>query len=170
MEDNSIPTRKLSYIMYAFNADDSLNSTTITHHAQITVNYKGHTSRDWYYVTDLGDKTMIIGMTWLRTHNPLIDWRTGSIEFTRCPKYCGQYPKLSSTLEAFDVASILTEFATSEVNILCHSINAKVHASQEWAIEDYKNRKVMTLEDIKTGPFADYADVFEDTINHTLPP
>ncbi len=29
-----------------------------------------------------GDKNMILGITWLREHNPEIDWRTGKVEMT----------------------------------------------------------------------------------------
>ena len=32
---------------------------------------------------------MIVGMTWLREHNYLINWRTGRLEFTWCPLSCG---------------------------------------------------------------------------------
>ncbi|KAJ8590174.1 hypothetical protein M405DRAFT_710246, partial [Rhizopogon salebrosus TDB-379] len=31
---------------------------------------------------------VIIGFDWLRKHNPLIDWCTGNIVFTRCPSPC----------------------------------------------------------------------------------
>ena len=32
---------------------------------------------------------MILGITWLREHNPEIDWRTGKVEMTRClPRCC----------------------------------------------------------------------------------
>ncbi|THU79008.1 hypothetical protein K435DRAFT_570028, partial [Dendrothele bispora CBS 962.96] len=38
--------------------------------------------------TDLGQKDMIIGMTFLRRHNPEIDWAQGTWRFTRCPEGC----------------------------------------------------------------------------------
>ena len=77
VEDHNLPTRKLPYPTYAYNADDTLNSTAITRQAKLTCKYQGHVSTEWFFVTDIGSKTMIIGMTWLRTHNPEINWRTG---------------------------------------------------------------------------------------------
>jgi predicted aspartyl protease len=82
VSDHNIPTRKLKNPMYAYNADDTLNATQITHEAQITIQVQGHRSTEWYFVTDIGTKDMIIGMTWLKSHNPLINWRTGALEFT----------------------------------------------------------------------------------------
>ena len=40
------------------------------------------------YVTDLGDKDMMIGYTFLHDHNPDIDWEKGEWRFTRCPETC----------------------------------------------------------------------------------
>jgi len=38
-----------------------------------------------------GQKWMVIlGMPWLAHHNPEIDWRTGEVKMTRCPKECGK--------------------------------------------------------------------------------
>ena len=37
-------------------------------------------------------------------------------------------------------------------------------------MEDFKTKKVLTLEDIRAGPFADFSDVFEETNYQLLPP
>ena len=39
-------------------------------------------------VCNLGKSNIIIGFTWLKKHNPEIDWKTGHIQFTRCPQDC----------------------------------------------------------------------------------
>ncbi|KAI9063902.1 hypothetical protein FKP32DRAFT_1538763, partial [Trametes sanguinea] len=36
----------------------------------------------------LGKKDMILGYTYLRRHNPEIDWERGEWRFTRCPESC----------------------------------------------------------------------------------
>ena len=33
---------------------------------------------------------MILEILWLVHHNPEIDWRTGEVKITRCPKECGK--------------------------------------------------------------------------------
>ena len=178
VQDHDIPTRKLRYPLHAYNVDDSPNKTAITHEAQFTTHIQGHKSTEWYYVTNIGAKTMIIGFTWLRSHNPVIDWRSGKIEFSRCPYSCDtQFTSSQRLQNLLDKASITTEYPTSEA--LCnlvhdregrHEINAKNYISTELAIEAFKNKKVLTLEDIKAGPFADFLDVFGDEGYQEMPP
>lgn len=172
VEDHNIPTRKLPMPLYAYNADDSLNGKSITREAQITCIINGHVATDWFYVTNIGVKDMIIGMTWLRSHNPEINWRSGEIKFTRCPTTCtnGQNSQQRFS-RAVDVASTTTEPPSSEY--LCeirHKPNLKDFNSTSLAIEALKDKKVLTLEDIKAGPFADFADVFEESTYQELPP
>src|SRR3984885_14359240 len=99
IEDHRIPTRKLPYATYAYNADDTLNATAITHQAKLTCSYRGHVSTEWFFVTDIGSKTMIIGMTWLRSHNPEINWYTGEMKFSRCPASCIGQRSLKDVLD-----------------------------------------------------------------------
>ena len=35
-------------------------------------------------VTDLGSKDLYLGHDWLKRHNPVINWKTGSIIFGHC--------------------------------------------------------------------------------------
>ena len=39
----------------------------------------------YLFVTNLGNKEMMIGYSYLYKHNPNIDWQKGQQEFTRCP-------------------------------------------------------------------------------------
>lgn len=172
VNDHHVPTRLLPTPMYAYNADDTLNATKITHEARITVTVQGHKSTEWYYVTDIGSKAMIIGMSWLRSHNPVIDWRAGTLEFTRCPLSCHRHKPMKDVLDiALDNASTTTEYPTSEqIFALRHEVNAKDNISTTLAMENLKNKKVLTIDDIRAGPFSDYSDVFEEANYQDLPP
>ena len=169
VEDHGIPTRKVSRPSFVLNADDSLNPRMVTHEACFTSLVQGHRSTEWYFITDLGSKTMVIGMTWLRTHNPEVDWRTGHITFSRCPRECRERSPKKFLDDHLEVASIMTEFPQSICEIFSPAKPIK-HAATQWAIEDFQNKKVLTLEDIKKGPFADFLDVFEERMYNELPP
>ena len=41
-----------------------------------------------FAVTRLGKEKLILGMGWLRKHNPEVDWTTGTVRMTRCPAAC----------------------------------------------------------------------------------
>ena len=164
VEDHEIPTQKLNHPTYAYNADDTLNATAITHRAKLTCWIDGHVSTEWFFVTNIGSKDMIIGMTWLRSHNPEIDWRTGKITFDHCPPKCRGRGSLKETLDAMiDDASEITNYSTHfHCDQVYHRIRSKEHAATKWAVEDFKNKKVLTLDDIRNGPFAEYVDVFDE--------
>ena len=163
VEDHNFPTRLLPSPIYAINADDTLNGTAITHQVKLTCHFQGHVSSEWFLVTNIGSKDMIIGMTWLRTHNPEIDWQTGQVQFTRCPSTCQGKRSLQSALQsALDSASQITEYShyfdATKIYRLTH-INAKETTSMRWSIDALKDKEVLTIEDIRAGPFKDFADI-----------
>ena len=47
--------------------------------------HKGHREKVTFEICDLGKVNLIIGYTWLKKHNPEINWNTGQIEFMQCP-------------------------------------------------------------------------------------
>ena len=83
---NSIPTRKLISPILVFNVDGSPNEAgSITEVAELRLTYKDHSETTLFAVTSLGKQNMLLGMSWLRDHNPEIDWSTGEVRMTRCP-------------------------------------------------------------------------------------
>ena len=72
-----------------FNVDGSHNSAgDVTHAVNITVDFLGHREELRTEVTNLGKNSLILGYTWLKKHNPLIDWEKGMVKFHRCPRSC----------------------------------------------------------------------------------
>jgi hypothetical protein len=41
-----------------------------------------------FAVTSLGKQDVILGLTWLREHNPKIDWETAEVKMSQCPNHC----------------------------------------------------------------------------------
>jgi hypothetical protein len=56
--------------------------------AELLVSYKGHAERAVFAITALGDQDVILGLPWLRQHNPEVDWKTGEVTMSRCPREC----------------------------------------------------------------------------------
>jgi len=61
---------------------------SITKEVTLILSYQGHKECTVFKVCDLGESNLIIGYTWLHRHNPEIDWETGKVEMTRCPREC----------------------------------------------------------------------------------
>ena len=84
-----LPLTPLNTPIRVFNVDSSRNSAgDITHTTTIFMEYLGHRKELTAEVTNLGKNLLILGYTWLQKHNPTIDWQTGVIKFTRCPRSC----------------------------------------------------------------------------------
>ena len=86
---NNIPTKTLPYPIPVYNADGTLNkSGSITHTCDLIVTINDHVKTLTFAVTNTGSSNAILGLSWLRFHNPLVNWRTGNICFTNCPSAC----------------------------------------------------------------------------------
>src|SRR3979490_184533 len=51
--------------------------------ADVTLRYNGHSEQALFAVTQLGSQQMILGFTWLKEHNPEVNWQTKSIKMSR---------------------------------------------------------------------------------------
>ena len=88
--ENKIPTRKLTAPIPVRNVDGTPNEHgPIREVADLIVRYNGHSERVVFAVTRLGKEKMILGLPWLRAHNPEINWATGEVKMSRCPEKCG---------------------------------------------------------------------------------
>ena len=75
------------------NADGSANAIgMITEEAVLHLTVGEHTEKIRAAVASIGHDDLIIGIDWLRFHNPSIDWTRGTMEFDRCPPECGGAP------------------------------------------------------------------------------
>ena len=92
VETNHLVTNKLARPYDIKNADGTLNvAGQIRHYVRALVQIGEHKSTMLLYITDLGDKDLIIGYNFLYQHNPEINWHKGEWEFTRCdPKSLGR--------------------------------------------------------------------------------
>ena len=89
VEQNRLTTRKLQCAIPVFNVDGSPNEAgSITEIVDAILHYNGHTERTSFAVTSLGKQDIILGFTWLREHNPEINWQTREVAMSRCPAKC----------------------------------------------------------------------------------
>ena len=107
VDKHNLVTYKLASPFTVVNADGTSNQ-----HGQIRDSVRAyleigsHKSSNQMLVTDLGNKDMIIGMTYLRRHNPEIDWAAGEWRFTRCPETCGHRARKSQRISQDEVDAL----------------------------------------------------------------
>ena len=84
-----ISTRSISHPILVFNVDSSPNEAEqISEVVDVVLRYKTHSERTLLAVSNLGKQSMILGYTWLKDHNPEVNWQTGEVQINRCPPQC----------------------------------------------------------------------------------
>src|SRR5215471_343236 len=89
IDREQLNTRKLSEPIIVHNVDGTPNEAgPIKEVLDIVLQYNGHSERTTFAVTEIGDQDLILGLPWLREHNPEVDWETGEVKMSRCPSKC----------------------------------------------------------------------------------
>jgi len=87
VKDRKIQTKKIDFFFEVFNADGTKNGEVIKV-APLEVEINRHKEILKVAVTDLDGTDMFLGYDWLVKHNPEVNWKNGTIKFTRCPGNC----------------------------------------------------------------------------------
>jgi len=87
VKEKRIQTKKIDFSFEVFNADGTKNGE-VTKVAPLEVEINGHKETLEAAVTDLNRTDMFLGHDWLVKHNPEVNWKNGTIKFTRCPGNC----------------------------------------------------------------------------------
>ena len=89
MKNNNLVTYKLANLYHVINADGTPNKVGyITEYVQAYVEIRLHRITQYLFVTNLGNKEIMIGYLYLDKYNPNIDWQKGQQELTRCLDIC----------------------------------------------------------------------------------
>ena len=87
VKEKKIPTKTINFSFEVFNADRTKNGE-ITKVAPLEIEINRHKEKLEAAVMDLVGMDMFLGHNWLVKHNPEVNWKTGTIKFTRCPGNC----------------------------------------------------------------------------------
>jgi hypothetical protein len=56
----------------------------VTHRGIIDLNINRKEDLTTFFITGLGKDNMILGLTWLRKHNPIVNWKEGILRDQTC--------------------------------------------------------------------------------------
>ena len=87
VKDKKIPTKHINFSFEVFNADGTKNGE-VTKVAPLEIEIDRHTEQLEAVVTNLDGMDMFLGHDWLVKHNPEVNWKNSTIQFTRCPGHC----------------------------------------------------------------------------------
>ncbi|KAI5115080.1 hypothetical protein M0805_006452 [Coniferiporia weirii] len=79
-----IPTKPLAHPIHVRNVDGTSNQHgTITRFTWRLIKIGGRSITTTFLVTSLGKEDVILGLPWLKRHNPAIDWTTGTMTINK---------------------------------------------------------------------------------------
>ena len=87
VRNKRIQTKKIDFSFEVFNTDGTKNGE-VTKVAPLEVEINGHKETLEAAITDLDGMDMFLGHDWFVKHNPEVNWKNGTIKFTRCPGNC----------------------------------------------------------------------------------
>uniref|UniRef100_A0A0W0FI80 RNA-directed DNA polymerase n=1 Tax=Moniliophthora roreri TaxID=221103 RepID=A0A0W0FI80_MONRR len=135
-----------------FNVDGTANKTAwITHVVELEFQIAGKEFKEHFMISGIGDEGIILGLPWLRHHNPAIDWQTGEIQFQ--PRRRIKIKRFTGVLDTF------------EPEVL---IGAKTTASQEMAHQHHTVKR--EIEELVPEYLLGYKDRFEKGKAERFPP
>ena len=77
---HNLRTMKLEQPIRAQNVDGTDNKQgTIRYYTDLNIKIGDQTFLERFYITGLGNQKIILGLPWLRKHNPEIDWEKGTV-------------------------------------------------------------------------------------------
>lgn len=95
VDKHKVTTRKLAKPIEVFNIDGTPNKVgMITEVAVLNLEDGEYKEKAVFTVTDIEPENVIIGINWLRNHNPSIDWYKGIVVMNGCPDGCQSKVKL----------------------------------------------------------------------------
>jgi hypothetical protein len=188
----SLPLHALQYPRKLDVADGSPTSSgSITHLAKLRLDIANHHESVACFVTKLGHYPIILGVAWLRRHQPKVDWSLNTVTFDsdHCRRTCSapsyfpvQISGMNSVPEKFlpiGIADPVPKFKPLDLCIIGaapFSMLAKRDGVEVYAISIRDIEKALSLkEHIDPATklpleYHDLLDVFSKTDANTLPP
>jgi len=87
VKEKRIQMKLINFSFEVFNTDGTKNRE-VTRVAPLEIEINGHKEQLEAVVTDLNRIDMFLGYNWLVKCNSEVNWKNGTIQFTRCPGSC----------------------------------------------------------------------------------
>jgi len=95
IHSKEINTQTISHPIPVFNIDGSFNKAgQILEVVDIVLYYWIHLEQMLLAISSLGKQKLILGYTWLKDHNPKVNWEKEEVHIIQCLLWCKGYHTL----------------------------------------------------------------------------
>lgn len=167
----NLPIQKLKHPLWARNIDGTPNKRgLITQFVELIAQIHGRKQVIKFHLTSLGNQTVVLGLPWLREHNPLIDWKKGTLQWRRQIRI----PRLKRTTSPryvnVTVAYLQEDERDEEGEPKILWINAKTTAAQLIAAQEQTKKQKKTIDEVLPVHYQQYRHLFEESTAERFPP
>jgi Reverse transcriptase (RNA-dependent DNA polymerase) len=158
---------KLEYPITAWNVDGTKNKQgTTRYYADLDLQVNGKMNMEQFLITGLGNQKIILGLPWLREHNPEINWKEGTLQWrtTTMEEVLDEEEHLNQPTNASD--KVLLEYLGMENEVW---INSKENSSPKLASEANQKKPDLTPEQLIPREYHNYLDIFDEDKANRFP-
>jgi hypothetical protein len=170
--------RKLKTPLLVKNVDRTINKAgQITHQVWMEYTINGNTMGNWFFISSLGDQTILLGLPWLKEYNPHINWSSMIITMKQTWRDDLILALKRNKIEKPDDQELLIHFIASLMPVTTLNwdnkeiteeeiwIQAKQAESQMMESKYHTSQETVTLPEIYTP----WAKVFEKEASEQFP-
>ncbi|SJL01348.1 uncharacterized protein ARMOST_04668 [Armillaria ostoyae] len=170
VQKHRLDMRKTAVPITVYNANSTCNKAgNITEFVEFQMTIGNHSERINFAVTNLGTKDLYLGHDWLKCHNPVINWKMGTILFRHCQCIKNLFP-LPDTDPDDQWDEELEEGKTIlAVNMEEELVIRAVHHANDLATATNADKPKKTFEEMVPPDYRSFHDLFSKENFDELP-
>ncbi|SJL01318.1 uncharacterized protein ARMOST_04638 [Armillaria ostoyae] len=167
---HQLDTVKTTIPIVVYNADGTHNKVgNITEYVEMHMTIGNHVERIDFAVTDLGPKDLYLGHDWLKRHNPVINWDTGTVIFGCCQCVKNPFPLPDADPEDRWDEELEEGDTILAVNMEEELIIRAVHHANDLAATANAEKPTKTFEEMVPPDYRSFRDLFSKENFDELP-
>ncbi|SJL15225.1 uncharacterized protein ARMOST_18711 [Armillaria ostoyae] len=170
VQKHCLDTVKTAIPIIVYNADGSRNKGgDITEYVEVRLTIGDHEERIDLAVTDLGTKDLYLGHDWLKRHNPVINWETGTVIFGRCRCRKNPFPLPDADPDNRWDEELEDGDTILAVNMEEELVIRAVHHANDLAAAAHAEKPTKTFEEMIPPDYHSFRDLFSKENFDELP-
>ncbi|SJL17084.1 uncharacterized protein ARMOST_20626 [Armillaria ostoyae] len=170
VQKHHLDTVKTAIPIIVYNADGSRNKGgDITEYVEVRLTIGNHEERIDLAVTDLGAKDLYLGHDWLKRHNPVINWETGTVIFGRCQCVKNPFPLPDADPDDRWDEELEDGDTILAVNMEEELVIRAIHHANDLAAAANAEKPTKTFEEMVPPDYRSFRDLFSKENFDELP-
>ncbi|SJL15452.1 uncharacterized protein ARMOST_18950 [Armillaria ostoyae] len=170
VQEHHLDTIRTAIPIIVYNADGTRNKGgDITEYVEVRLTIGNHEERIDLAVTDLGAKDLYLGHDWLKRHNPVINWETGTVIFGCCQCVKNPFPLPDADADDHWDEELEDGDTILAVNMEEELVIRAVHHANDLAAAAHAEKPTKTFEEMVPPDYRSFRDLFSKENFDELP-